>query len=276
MRYDKVVLVLLDGLRPDAIRPDVMPSLHALAARYWQAAHAVTVSPSVTVAALTSLATGVSPARHRFTTPSIGALPGLRDLTALPHQLRQHGRQFTVVTSDLTPAQQMLATTLLGLSGIGTLVTGGKTPALVAERAVREVTHRGEGMTFVYLNDCDRIGHPHGWMSTPYLEAAGALDRAVARLSGLIGLDDTLLLFAADHGGGGIVPDDHDGDHPLNLRIPLIFAGRRLRDRTLSQRPAHLLDIPTTLLAALGVPVPASYEGRVLSEAFVTQEKAVA
>jgi len=276
MRYDKVVLVLLDGLRPDAIRPDVMPSLHALAARYWQAAHAVTISPSVTVAALTSLATGVSPARHRFTTPSIGALPGLRDLTPLPHQLRQHGRQFTIVTSDLAPTQQMLATTLLGLSGIGTLVTGGTTPTLVAERAVREVTRRGEGMTFVYLNDCDRIGHAHGWMSTPYLEAAGALDRAVARLSGLIGLGDTLLLFAADHGGGGIVPDDHDGDHPLNLRIPLILAGRRLRDRTLSQRPAHLLDIPTTVLAALGVPVPASYEGRVLSEAFVTEEKAVA
>lgn len=276
MRYDKVVLVLLDGLRPDAVRPDVMPSLHALATRYWQAAHAVTISPSVTVAALTSLATGVAPERHRFTAPSIGALPGLRDLTLLPHQLRQHRRQFTVVTSDLAPTQQMLATTLLGITGIGTLVTGGTTPTLVAERAVREVTRRGEGMTFVYLNDCDRIGHTHGWMSTAYLEAAGALDRAVAQLSGLIGLDDTLLLFAADHGGGGLVPDDHDGDHPLNLRIPLILAGRRLRDRTLSQRPAHLLDIPATLLAALGVPVPSSYEGRVLTEAFVTEEKAVA
>lgn len=72
--YRKVVLVILDGLRPEAISPAVMPGLTALAAEHWRAAHAVTVSPSVTVAALTSLATGVSPARHGLVQPGLRTL----------------------------------------------------------------------------------------------------------------------------------------------------------------------------------------------------------
>ncbi len=276
MLYRKVVLVVLDGLRPDAVRPDLMPALTALGAEYWQAAHAVTVEPSVTVAALTSLASGVAPARHGLVTPNLGILASMRGLHLLPHQLRQHRQHLTIVTTDLPPTQLMLARTLLGIAGIGELVTGGTVPAQVATRAAQEVGRRNEGLTVLYLNDCDQMGHAFGWMSPRYLEAAASLDAGVAKLVGSIDLTDTLLIFTADHGGGGLVPDDHDGAHPLNLRIPLILAGPRLKDRTLSHRPAHLLDIPATILAALGVPVPAGYEGRVLTEAFVKEEKAVA
>jgi len=57
----RVVLVLADGLRPDAITPTDMPSLDALSRRFTTALRASTVRPSRTVAALASLATGVAP-----------------------------------------------------------------------------------------------------------------------------------------------------------------------------------------------------------------------
>ncbi len=274
--YSKVVLVILDGLRPDAVRPDVMPSLTALGHRYWRAVHAVTVEPSVTVAALTSLATGVAPSTHGLIEPGFRTLGMFSGLTLLPNHLRRHDRQVSIITTDLSRGAYILARTLLGIAGAVDLLPGGDTPATVAEVAVREVIRRGPGLSVVYLNDCDQAGHAEMWMSPLYLEAAARLDRGVQRLAELAAREDTLLIFTADHGGGGIVPDDHDGNHPLNLRIPLILAARGLRDRTVSQHPASLLDIPPTILAALGVPVPASYQGRALTEAFAARTQAVA
>ena len=52
----RLIIALTDGLRPDAITPAVMPSLHALAGAYTSAAWACTVRPSATVAALIALA----------------------------------------------------------------------------------------------------------------------------------------------------------------------------------------------------------------------------
>ena len=272
----KVVLVILDGLRPDAIRPTVMPALTALRERSWCAAHAVTISPSVTVAALTSLATGVSPATHRFTEPGLRMIGMFSGLTLLPAHLRRHGKRVTIVCNDVPAPQLVLARTLLGVVGVNDLIPGGFRPEEVAAKALEVATKPDSAFTVLYLNDCDRAGHAEGWMSPWYLNEAARLDDAMAVLAPLVERPDTLLLVIADHGGGGIVPHDHEGDHPLNLRIPLILAGAGVVGATRSQRPVSLLDVPPTILSALGVPVPASYEGRVLKEAFASSEAAVA
>jgi len=122
----RVVLVLADGLRPDAITPGVMPSLDALGGAFTLALHARTVRPSKTVAALASLATGVAPQTHRLTEPGLG-----RRLTARGSRARE-----TAATANCLLAR------------------------------------REERLLFVYLPDCDRAGHAHGWMSQRYLAAA--------------------------------------------------------------------------------------------------------
>ena len=274
--YQKVVLVILDGLRPEAVTPEVMPALSALGAAHWRALHTVTVSPSVTVAALTSLATGVSPLRHGLIEPGFRTLGMFSGLTLLPTHLRRNDRQVSIVTTDLPIPSLILARTLLGIAGAVDLIPGGQEPASVGETAAREVVKRGPGLTVVYLNDCDRAGHASMWMSPVYLEAAARLDQAVAILAELARRDDTLVIVTADHGGGGLVPHDHEGDHPLNLRIPLILAGRGIHRGTTSQRPAQLLDIPPTIVEALGVAVPSGWEGRTLREAYEVEESAVA
>lgn len=271
-QYQNIVLVILDGLRPDAIRPTVMPALAALAADHWSAAHAVTVRPSVTVAALTSLATGVSPATHGLIEPGFRTLGMFAARTLLPTHLRRNGHRVAIVTTDLPPATMVLARTLVGIAGAVDLVGGGTRPVEVAASAVRVASRPGPGLTVVYLNDCDRAGHAEGWMSPWYLSEAARLDDAVAALAPLAAREDTLLLLTADHGGGGVRPHDHDEDHPLNLRIPIVMAGRGVRPATRSHTPAHLLDLPATILSALGLAVPADYEGRVLTEAFEAEE----
>lgn len=121
-------------------------------------------------------------------------------------------------------------------------------------------------MLFIYLNDADLAGHAHGWMSPQYLTAAAELDVAIGALSELA--DDSLVIVLADHGGGGVTAHDHAEPHPVNDRIPLILAGPDVTRRHQLTRAVSLLDVPPTVLWWSGVDVPASYEGRVLSQAF--------
>lgn len=262
-RVRQVVLLILDGLRPDAITPTTMPALDALRHRGW-ATVARTVRPSVTVAALGSLATGVDPADHGLDADRrLPSLPTLRSLRPLPAELRRHRLHTTVCTAALPAPGLLLARVLLRLAGVGRLVAGGTSPAEVGARARRQFARVLPALGVVYVNDCDVAGHRAGWMSEPYLDAARAADGAVAALAPLADDASTLLLVTADHGGGGVAPTDHDAPHPVNDRIPLVAAGRMV-DRLQGHHGASLLDLPPTILDALDLPIPARYAGTVL------------
>jgi arylsulfatase A-like enzyme len=125
--------------------------------------------------------------------------------------------------------------------------------------------------------DADRAGHEFGWMSPEYGDAARRLDATLALLMAATGAESdphTLVVALADHGGGGLVHDHHEGDHPLNCTIPLLLVGGGMRPRQLAA--ASLLDVPTTVAWALGVTPPNAYVGRVLHEAFTSESTAVA
>lgn len=272
-RCSSAVLLLIDGLRPDAIRPDTMPALSALRDRYWSTDRAVTVTPSVTVAAFSSLATGVSPATHGLMAPGLRSLRRLRGLTPLLGHLRRHGIPTRIAVGLIPGPRLILARALVTAAGGAELQSAGHDPAAVGALARAAARRADAGLTIAYVNDCDLAGHAHGWMSPPYLSAAARCDRAVAHLAPLAD-GDTFLCVTADHGGGGIHPTDHDLPHPVNATIPIILAGPGVRRPARSDRRSSLLDIPPTLLAALQVPVPASYEGRVITEAFGSEAAA--
>jgi predicted AlkP superfamily pyrophosphatase or phosphodiesterase len=261
--HARVILAILDGLRPDVITPEVMPVLDAVGRAGWRAT-ATTVSPSVTVAALGSLATGVSPAVHGLREGKLPPLGRLGALRPLPAVLRAHRRRTMVITGALAAGPHMVARALLGIAGIGDVVAGGSCAGTVGALTLRHVRRSALDLTIVYLNQCDMAGHRDGWMSPRYVEAARRLDAVAAPLAEAAVESGALLLVTADHGGGGLDPRDHDGAHPINSTIPLIAAGPGLRPDSPVPDDAHLLDIPPTILAALGLPIPPSYEGRVL------------
>lgn len=253
-----VVLAIIDGLRPDAIGAAPMPALAALRDDHWSAT-GTTVRPSITVAALTSLATGVSPATHGLTEPALPPMQRVAALRPLPAELRRHRLQSTVVVGDLPGSKKLLARTLLSLGGVGGFVASGREPREIARAAVAAFERTRPAFLAVYLDHCDVAGHASGWMSADYLAAARAADGAMGELAALLD-HDVLLLAVADHGGGGVAPDDHDAPHPVNDAIPVVAAGRMVT-RGCGVGAISLLDVPATILAALGVPVPGAYEG---------------
>ncbi len=68
--------------------------------------------------------------------------------------------------------------------------------------------------------------------------------------------------YAAGPAGAG-----HGSTSPRDLRNALILAGPDVRSGTTSDIPAGLIDVAPTVLAMLGLPVPATMDGRVLTEA---------
>jgi len=170
-------------------------------------------------------------------------------------------------------AERAIVWALVSAAGIGKFSARGRHAREVAAAALEVAAEQASGVLFIYLNDADLAGHAHGWMSPQYLAAAAELDVAIGLLSGLA--DDSLMIVLADHGGGGVTEHDHAEPHPVNDRIPLILAGPDVTRRHQLTRSVSLLDVPPTVLWWAGVDVPASYEGRVLSQAFTRVPGAV-
>lgn len=246
-----------------------MPSLHSLADAFTSALCATTVRPSTTLAALATFVTGLAPETHGLTEPELGlGLVGrLAKLKPLPRTLARAGIPSRIVASELPGMQRKAVRALTAVAGVAAFTNSGRRGPQVAHAALRHAERDEPGVIFVYLNDCDRAGHAHGWMSPQYLDAAVELDAAVGLLSPLT--MDSLVVVLADHGGGGVTPTNHGEPHPTNDRIPLVLAGPRVKRRRQLTQPVSILDVPPTLCHWLGVPVPDWYEGRVLSEGFV-------
>src|SRR5437870_7710209 len=208
-----------------------------------------------------------APATHRLIEPGLGFLPRLGRTRPVAWELARASVPADIVTAALGPAALPVAWALASTAGVRRLVAKGSRARKTAAAAQRLLSQPEERLLFVYLPDCDRAGHAHGWMSAPYLEAAAEVDAAIGQLSQWT--DDAVFIVTADHGGGGVTVNEHDEPHPVNDHIPLVVAGPGVTRRHQLTRAISLLDIPATVLWWFGVAVPDGYEGRPLLDAFV-------
>lgn len=266
----RVIVVVLDGLRADAVPLLHLEHLERLAREGAATFSARTVTPSVTAAAMGSLLTGVRPSDHglasdRFTVPR----PRVA-LQPLPRHLAAHGFTTHAFLAALPFGYGALAGRLARTLGVTSAsFRGTESTGILA--AARPVLARGErGLFLLHWPDADRAGHAHGWTSRPYVAAARRMDEALGMLDHLTGASrepGTLLVAMADHGGGGVVARDHDSMHPHDRTIPLILAGGDVVSGELAPL-SSLLDVPATIAWAMGAGVPVGYAGRAMVEAF--------
>ena len=263
----RVVLVVLDGLRADALPLLRLPHLAALARHGCGTVSARTVQPSITAAAMTSLFTGVAPAVHGIRSDRFGLPNATEPLTPLPSLLRDHGIPVRAFMHAIPRAYRGIAARVADHIGAEVTMQGESATEILA--AARPGLER-PGMHFLHWPDADRAGHATGWMSRAYQQAARDMDEALGvllRESDALCDPATVLIAMADHGGGGVDGRDHDSDHPLDTTIPIFIGGGRVRRDRLGPG-VSLLDVPATLTWIFGVPTPANYAGRILLEAF--------
>lgn len=263
----RVVLVVLDGLRPDAIPRYDLPVLSRLVAEGASTLLGRTVEPSVTACAMASLLTGAAPERHGLQSDRFHVPRGCGRIDPLPRVLAAHALHTSAFLKAMPFGFTRIARRIAHHLGVSAATFAGRNAHEIVGNAGAALRDQRQGLILVHLPDGDRAGHEAGWMSGPYEAAVRGMDLALGRIVQSEGLDDprTLFIALADHGGGGAASHGHDSAHPLDRTIPIILAGGAVRPGALG--PASLLDVPATICHALGVPQPESFAGRPLRAA---------
>lgn len=256
------LLILIDGLRPDAIDVATCPRLKELIARGASTMTARSVMPSVTLPCHTSIFHSVPPERHGITTnvwtPMARPLPGLFDLAKAAgkrsaffynwEELRDIGRPGSLEVS-------LFFNTAYQPDG----------DQIVADATARAIATGTFDFAFVYLGTVDTAGHYYGWMSDGYLGQIANVDAALGTVLDALPADSTVLL-QSDHGGH---ERNHGTDSPEDMTIPWVVAGPSIRAGHTIAAPVSLLDTAPTLARLLGIAPHRDWEGSAIEEVFV-------
>lgn len=255
-----VVLVLLDGLRLDASRR--MPFLNELRARGADL-ESETGQPSFSLPGRGTLLSGAWQDVHGQTT-------NMQPRPLAVEHLFQVARRRGVLTALAAGSVsfQLFDPWVDRRFEFPEIDPGKDLPALQAELGVRERTlatalgGAPAGFFMAELISVDEAGHEWGGASPAYSRMAAEVDAVVRRLVGRLDLARTTLLVTSDHGHtdrGG-----HGGTEPLVTRVPLLLAGAAVRSGTRGR--THQIDVAPTIAVLLGLPIPASNQGRPLLE----------
>jgi hypothetical protein len=264
---DRVVLVVLDGLRSDAIGAFRLYHVARLSACGASTMDATTVAGS-RWAAFASLAAGVSPECHGALSRDGQFCGPFAPLTPVPELLAREGLPTTAFFAEIPRAQRLFASRIAERCFTQVSFDGATARQILAAARHTLISQR-RGLIVIHLPDLGDAGRTHGWMSPAYGEVATRVDATIGLAAALADVPRdprTVLVLVSSHGGGGVDAHGYESDHELDRTIPLILGGSPMSVPLVP--PVSLLDVPATVLYALGVSIPSSYEGRALREAF--------
>jgi predicted AlkP superfamily pyrophosphatase or phosphodiesterase len=263
-----VVLVSVDGLRPDAIEAFGAENLQRLMREGSYTLTASTIVPSKTLPSHTSMLTGQPPDQHGVLWNTV--LTADADLVETPTvfgiaRARGYGTAAFFSKPKFQPLQQPGT---LDYSQAPGGWFGGWSSSRTAGDVEKHLAVARPNLLFVHLADVDRAGHSSGWMSRPYASAVRDVDAAIGRIvsaaDGAYGGDNYTLIVTSDHGGHN---RDHGSDDPRDVLIPWIAWGRAVVGGPIT-RPVQTMDTASTVLWLLGITEPAEWAGTPVLPAF--------
>ena len=257
MIKNKVILILIDGMRPDGLMQCGNPYVSELMKLGSYTLDAKTVFPSVTLPCHVSLFYSVPPTRHGTTTnkymPPVHPLDGMLEEI---HKMRKKSAAFYT----WEPLRDVAPPGTLSFSLFKEINSIADSDTYVTDKALEYIGEESPDFVFLYLGDTDeKGGHGHGWMSEEYLGYVSTAIDNVKRAILAYG-DKYTVIITADHGGHARM---HGTDSPEDMTVPMIFigdgfeAGRCLRD-------VSILDIAPTVTKILKVPTASEWEGKAL------------
>ena len=256
----RVLILSIDGFRPDAIPLAPMPFLTALLLRSAYSLNAQTVYPSVTLVAHTSMLSGQCPAKHKVDWNDYIPENGYAQVTDLFDITHAAGMQ-TVMYVGKEKLRQITEPESLDL-----FKYINDRDLVITEDLIQNFPADFRLM-FVHFPTPDAMGHEYGWLSPEQLSVLFRADQAIEKIyteleaRGL--MNETLFIITADHGG-------HDTTHGSSMyedmTIPWIAFGAGILPAELNS-PITTTDTASTAAFALGLDIPAEWDGVPVYEA---------
>ncbi|MBE0671492.1 MAG: alkaline phosphatase family protein, partial [Anaerolineales bacterium] len=228
--------------------------------------NAQTIMPSLTLPAHASMLVGTCPAKH---------------IVRWNEYVPQNGFALGTDIFDLAQAAGMQTAMVVGKEKLRQITEPGSTDffefidktdkikdtSTVERLAIKQI-QQGFDLMFVHFPDGDLAGHEDGWMSRQQLRAYKRNDELFGlmlqalKANGLY--DGTMIIITSDHGGHDTT---HGTDLPEDMTIPWIISGPGIVPGELSTQ-VYTMDTAATSAFALGLPIPAEWDGTPVYEAF--------
>lgn len=265
---DHVIVISVDGLRPDAIAKYDARTLEGLMARGRYSLTAQTIAISNTLPSHTSMLTGVEPEQHKITwnkdrSGEFGHVE-VPTVFGLAHSAGYRTAAFYSKSKFHHIDAPETIDHVRGPKGGVIPWNSGK----VADLVVAHLDSAKPNVTFVHLADADFAGHNFGWMQHMYGMAVRQADAAVARILAAadrsFGAGNYTVIVTSDHGGH---KKGHGTTDPVDTTIPWIVSGAGVQ-RGDSLSGIRTMDTAATVLWMLNINAPESLVGRPVTGAF--------
>lgn len=242
-RAERVIVVSVDGLRPDAIEAADARTIKKLIERGAFCARAQTIRPSITLPSHTSMLTGLDFKRHGVvwnnyragyivhpTVFSVTAQLGKKSAMLFSkdkfHFLAQPAAVSWIygppvpnkipLPEDYTDPEHLKLMLRREEEALSRHMTRPATLPPGDLMTTDDMLARAFGtawpvqqwpLTFIHFREADESGHRKGWMGPEYIAAVKSVDASLAAIVATIekngGFEKTALILSADHGGSG-------------------------------------------------------------------------
>ena len=269
---EHVVIISIDGLRPDRLLYADMPTMRGLLAKGAYTFWARTTAVAVTLPSHVSMLTGVTPQKHGISWNS-DDLPFLETIYPGKPTVMEMARR-----AGYSTAMAAGKTKFSTLAKPGTVQflslpkKDGQGNQLVAEAAEKIILEHKPDLLFIHFPDVDATGHRYGWASHEQLEAIERTDhdlqRVFAALATAAIAEKTIIIISADHGGAG---KTHGPDDPRSRHIPWIIAGPHVQQGDLTRDVDLVINTEDTCATAcylLGLSQMPYFDGKPVLAAF--------
>ena len=258
---EKVLLIGVDGLRPDALLQAATPHLDALISDGAYSFEARTGTHTITGPGWSNVLTGVWEDKHGVKSN------GIKDNTFDGANYQKYPTFLTRI-EDHKPS--LHTSIIASLDWITKSITSKADAKIyhpfddegdrrVAEAAAYLLEHRNMDFMFAYFLGVDIAGHNYGFDPNlpEYLSEIETVDHYVGMLMGALkkrpaySEERWLTIFTSDHGGKG---KHHDGVGEEAQKVPLIMHGPAVEKGEILPVPTQV-DIAPTILHHFGVPI---------------------
>lgn len=257
----RVLIISLDGFRPDTIELAPMPFLQELLKTSAYTLKAQTIYPSSTLPSHASMLLGVCPAKHGVDWNDDQPERGYAKGTSLFKQAKMAGMYTLFIVGKSKLRQLTPPETIDFYQYINDRDT------TIAAQAI-PFLEKGFDLAFIHFPTPDGMGHVYGWLSNQQLSVLRRADEALASIfkaldeSGL--RENTLVIITADHGGHA---QTHGSHAPEDMTIPWIMNGPGVIPMEINN-PVNTTDTAATAAWALRLPIPQEWDGVPILEAF--------
>lgn len=250
---NKVLILGIDGCRPDALLAAKTPSLDNLWQNGAYSFNAKTDDLSWSGVCWTGMLTGVWKDKHKvmgnqYLNPNIKEYPHFFNLAK---QQKPELRTYSI--ANWSPVHKILQ------DNDATVVKEKLTDGLVTKSVTKTLKREDVDVMFVHLDNVDHAGHEYGY-ATDNLEYIKSIEKTDKKIGKIVKAlkkrknyanENWLILVSTDHGGSG---NNHGEAIPEHTTIFYIASGKDVQQGEIKKQ-VYVIDVAVTALKHLNIKI---------------------